>query len=59
VAAGDVLARLDNDGLGVRLLGRLREGVTGGDLSMIWLTVFVTIFLFLYLLAALLRPEWF
>jgi len=26
---------------------------------MIWLTVLVTIFLFVYLLAALLRPEWF
>jgi len=26
---------------------------------MIWLTVLVTLFLFIYLLAALLRPEWF
>jgi K+-transporting ATPase KdpF subunit len=26
---------------------------------MIWLTVLVTLFLFGYLLAALLRPEWF
>jgi len=26
---------------------------------MIWLTVLVTLFLFVYLLAALLRPEWF
>jgi K+-transporting ATPase KdpF subunit len=26
---------------------------------MIWLTVSVLVFLFLYLLAALLRPEWF
>jgi len=26
---------------------------------MIWLTVVVTVLLFLYLLAALLRPEWF
>ncbi|MHB1423665.1 MAG: K(+)-transporting ATPase subunit F [Gemmataceae bacterium] len=26
---------------------------------MIWLTILVTIFLFIYLLAALLRPEWF
>ncbi len=25
----------------------------------IWLTVLVTLFLFVYLLAALLRPEWF
>jgi K+-transporting ATPase KdpF subunit len=32
----------------------LREGVT-----MIWLAVGVTLFLFGYLLAALLRPEWF
>jgi len=26
---------------------------------MIWLTVLVLLFLFIYLLAALLRPEWF
>jgi K+-transporting ATPase KdpF subunit len=29
------------------------------DRPMIWLTVLVTLFLFGYLLAALLRPEWF
>jgi K+-transporting ATPase KdpF subunit len=27
--------------------------------AMIWLTVLVTLFLFVYLVAALLRPEWF
>ena len=27
--------------------------------AMIWLTVVVTLFLFIYLTAALLRPEWF
>jgi len=26
---------------------------------MIWLTILATLFLFIYLLAALLRPEWF
>jgi K+-transporting ATPase KdpF subunit len=31
--------------------------VRGAD--MIWLTVIVVVFLFGYLLAALLRPEWF
>jgi K+-transporting ATPase KdpF subunit len=35
----------------------MREGV--GRLFMIWLTVAVTLFLFIYLLLALLRPEWF
>jgi len=29
------------------------------DLSMIWLTVAIAVFLFVYLLVALLRPEWF
>jgi K+-transporting ATPase KdpF subunit len=29
------------------------------DRPMIWLTVLVTLFLFIYLFAALLRPEWF
>jgi K+-transporting ATPase KdpF subunit len=32
-------------------------GFEGG--AMIWVTVLVTLFLFAYLLAALLRPEWF
>ncbi len=44
-------------GVAVRLRGRLREGV-GGDV-MIWLTAVVLVLLFIYLLAALLRPEWF
>jgi K+-transporting ATPase KdpF subunit len=38
----------------VRISDRLREGVT-----MIVLTSLVVLFLFVYLLAALLRPEWF
>jgi K+-transporting ATPase KdpF subunit len=35
----------------------LREGLKGA--VMLWLTVLVTLFLFGYLMAALLRPEWF
>jgi K+-transporting ATPase KdpF subunit len=35
----------------------LREGLKEG--AVIWLTVLVTLFLFVYLLVALLRPEWF
>ena len=58
LAAGFVLARSGDDGLDIRLPGRLREGLTWGRF-MIWLTVLVTLFLFIYLLAALLRPEWF
>jgi K+-transporting ATPase KdpF subunit len=29
------------------------------DRAMIWLTVVIAVFLFVYLLVALLRPEWF
>lgn len=43
-----------DDGSDVRLCDWLREGVT-----MIVLTSLVVVFLFVYLLAALLRPEWF
>jgi K+-transporting ATPase KdpF subunit len=43
-----------DDGGAIRLCGRLRKGVT-----MIGLTAFVVLFLFGYLLAALIRPEWF
>jgi K+-transporting ATPase KdpF subunit len=59
LAAGDVFARTRNDGFDVRFLGGLRESLNRGRLVMIWLTILVTIFLFVYLLAALLRPEWF
>jgi K+-transporting ATPase KdpF subunit len=30
-----------------------------GGPAVIWMTVLVVVFLFIYLLAALLRPEWF
>jgi K+-transporting ATPase KdpF subunit len=45
------------DGLDVRLLGGVRPGVKGG--AMILLTAIVTVLLFIYLIAAMLRPEWF
>jgi K+-transporting ATPase KdpF subunit len=35
----------------------LRQGVKEG--VVIWFTAVVTVLLFIYLLAALLRPEWF
>ena len=41
----------------VRLCGRLRQGVKGA--AMILLAAVVTVLLFAYLLAVLLRPEWF
>src|SRR5262249_55050472 len=47
----------DNPRLDVRLRRRLRQGVKGA--VMIWLAALVTGLLFIYLLAALLRPEWF
>jgi K+-transporting ATPase KdpF subunit len=51
----DVFAGPAHDGFDVRVRGRVRQGVRG--VVMIWLTVLVTLFLFGYLLAALLRPE--
>jgi len=46
-----------HNGPDVPVRGGLREGLKGA--RMIWLTVVVTVLLFVYLLAALLRPEWF
>src|SRR5262249_48986879 len=57
LAAGHVRARPGDDGPHVRLRDRLREGVKGT--VMIILAAVVTVLLFIYLLAALLRPEWF
>jgi K+-transporting ATPase KdpF subunit len=37
--------------------GRLQTGLASR--AMIWFTIIVTVLLFIYLLAALLRPEWF
>jgi K+-transporting ATPase KdpF subunit len=57
LAARAVPAGAGRVGADVRVHGRLRESLR--DRPMIWLTVLVTLFLFIYLFAALLRPEWF
>jgi K+-transporting ATPase KdpF subunit len=44
-------------GIVIPVFGRLREGVKGT--SMLILTASIAILLFIYLVAALLRPEWF
>ena len=53
----DGMDRAGHPGPDVRLRGRLRQGVKGA--VMILLAALVTVLLFIYLLAALLRPEWF
>jgi K+-transporting ATPase KdpF subunit len=56
VALGDVAAGSRDPG-GIDLVHqRLRVGVRA---AMIWLSILLTLFLFVYLTAALLRPEWF
>ena len=52
-----VLLGLACAGPDVRFRVRLRQGLKGA--VMILLAALVTVLLFLYLLAALLRPEWF
>jgi K+-transporting ATPase KdpF subunit len=49
--------RADHAGFDVRIPRGVRTRLTGR--TMILLTVGATIFLFIYLMAALLRPEWF
>jgi K+-transporting ATPase KdpF subunit len=48
---------LGHHGPDVCFLNRLRKGLTRTD--MIYLAAIVTAFLFVYLMTALLRPEWF
>ena len=55
--SGDGCAGVVHDGIDVCLHGGLRQGVKG--LSMLFLSAIVTVLLFIYLLSALLRPEWF
>jgi K+-transporting ATPase KdpF subunit len=58
LAASNVLAGTrDYDPL-LRLHRRMRENLKG-KLTMIYLTAAVSLFLFVYLFAALIRPEWF
>jgi K+-transporting ATPase KdpF subunit len=59
LAADTVPLGLGGDGLDVRLRGRLRPRLKGAAMIMILLSALVTLLLFIYLLAALLRPEWF
>jgi K+-transporting ATPase KdpF subunit len=54
---GDVVAGPVGSGTDVPVCVCLREGVKGT--TVILLTSSVTLLLFVYLLAALLRPEWF
>ena len=53
-----VLSGVGEHGSDSRLPARLRKDLKAIDM-LIALTIIVTIFLFGYLLAALLRPEWF
>ena len=57
MASRTIPARNAGDGIDVRFRCRLRPRVEAH--SMIVLTALVTLLLFVYLLAALLRPEWF
>jgi K+-transporting ATPase KdpF subunit len=57
LAPGPVRLGAAHVGTDVRLCRGLRESLK--EAAVIWLTVLVTLFLFAYLLAALLRPEWF
>ena len=57
MATDPVCPRIDSDVASVWLRDRMRSRIGGGD--MLILTALVTLLLFIYLLVALLRPEWF
>ena len=57
LATGNVLLGTRIDGLVLRIHRSVREDLRGA--AMIYLTSAVALFLFVYLSAALIRPEWF
>jgi K+-transporting ATPase KdpF subunit len=60
LVSGDVYLRHCSDGNSVLFLHRLRENIREEVmLIMIYVTAAVAVFLFVYLVVALVRPEWF
>jgi K+-transporting ATPase KdpF subunit len=57
LAAGLLRVGLSGNGPVIRFHLWLRKGLEDHD--MIWVSLVVTVLLFIYLLVALLRPEWF
>jgi K+-transporting ATPase KdpF subunit len=57
LAAGNIPDRLRRYGAVVPVYRRMRKNLK--DVTMIYLTAAVSLFLFVYLFAALIRPEWF
>jgi K+-transporting ATPase KdpF subunit len=57
LAARLIRAGFGGDGPVVRLHRRMRKSLE--DHGMIWVSLVVAVLLFIYLLVALLRPEWF
>jgi K+-transporting ATPase KdpF subunit len=60
LAAGDVSLGHYSDGTVLPVHGSLRENIEDEVIPMmIYLTAVVAVFLFVYLVMALVRPEWF
>jgi K+-transporting ATPase KdpF subunit len=60
LAAGDVSPGHYRDGIVLPVHGSLRENIEDEVIPMmIYLTAAVAVFLFVYLVVALVRPEWF
>jgi K+-transporting ATPase KdpF subunit len=57
LAAGNIPDRLRHNGAVVLVHRRVRQNLK--EPAMIYLTAAVSLFLFVYLFAALIRPEWF
>jgi K+-transporting ATPase KdpF subunit len=59
LASGDVPAGHRSDGAVFAVFEGVRENLKGEVTYMIYLTAVIAIFLFIYLVVALVRPEWF
>jgi len=59
LASGDVPAGHRGDGTMFIVFESVRENIKPEVTQMIYLTAVVAIFLFIYLVVALVRPEWF
>jgi len=59
LAAGNVFSRNYSNGVVFPVPGRMRKNISSEATTMIYVVAIVSLFLFVYLFTALIRPEWF
>jgi K+-transporting ATPase KdpF subunit len=59
LAAGNVFSKNYSNGVVFPVPGRMRKNISSEATTMIYVVAIVSLFLFVYLFTALIRPEWF